>query len=187
MTLILGLDIATKTGWAYSKGRSAQHIESGTFRCQGGDVFEKSDNLEAFLHQLIREKGVPDYCVIEKPMRAGPNPSTLADQGIMFGAAKAVIGGYQRRREYIVPSVWRKRMYGFGTHKGWATKDWKAEAKRHCRLIGLEVRSDDEAEAIMISQYGFTDLRFKAQTQGVSTISKKSRQTREKQHQLEGI
>lgn len=159
---ILGLDIATNTGWAFSSGRDGADIVSGSFKCSGDDPFSKSSSLEDHLHSLIKEHGRPEFAVIEAPLPAGPNPSVLASLNMMFGAGKAVIRGYKIPAMAVPDSTWRNKMYGFGRKRGWKTSDWKKHAKFHCNeILKLDVRSPDEAEAIMISQYGFYTQTFR--------------------------
>lgn len=159
---ILGLDIATTTGWAYSTSRDSSGITSGSFKGVGSDIFRKSGSLEDHMHKLLKSNPKPDFCVIEKPLGAGPNPATLTQLWLYFGSLKAVVRGYGIPILPIAESTWRETMYGFGRKKGWSSKEWKKHAKWQCEtVLNHEVRNADEAEAVIISQYGFYTQHYK--------------------------
>lgn len=159
--IVLGLDIATNSGWAYSKGRDASDITSGKFKAVGDSPQAKMGSLTRKLHQLIKSNPKPDLCVVEAPMTAGPNPTTLAFTNRLCGAVGATLVGYSITSIEVRSSTWRKTMYGFGTRKGWSPKDWKKHAIEQVQQeYGFDVK-DDEAEAIWLSQYGFTTQTFK--------------------------
>lgn len=160
--VILGLDIATKTGFAFSKGRTAADIYSGSFKGAGDNKFRIADSLEDLTHRMLKEYELPEFCVIEQPLGASPNPSVLAMLNLYYGSVKAVVRGYGVPCVEVADSTWRQTMYGFGRRKGWKSKDWKNHAKFQCEeALKLSVKNADEAEAVMISQYGFYTQRYR--------------------------
>jgi len=162
---ILGLDIATRTGWCFMSGRRPEQIRSGTFHNANGlnviNKFTKCDKFAENLIWLFRSVGVPDYCVMEEPMSAGPAPDVLAETNMMYGTAAAVVRGFRIPYERVASQTWRKKMYGFSRNKDWQSKDWKNHAKYHCELKQLNVRNHDEAEAVMIAEYGLHTQSYK--------------------------
>lgn len=165
---VLGLDVATTTGWAYSSGRTASDVKSGLIempkRKKGVktlSTYQKTGIFTTKLHKLIRSNPKPDICVIEAPMSAGPNPTTLAQLNQLFGAAASTVIGYDIPRLAVLPATWRKVMFGTSSAKKLCVKDWKTYAVSQVSLeFGFDI-GDDEAEAIWLSQYGFTTQTFK--------------------------
>lgn len=159
---ILGLDVATCTGWAVSSGRTSNDIISGSIKGKGGDQYRIAGSLQDQLHRVIREIERPDLCVMEQPLGAAPNPTTLAKLNLYFGSLNAVCRGYGIPCLPVADSTWRNTMYGYGRKKGWSSKEWKKHAKFHCEtVLKVDVKNADEAEAVIISQYGFYTQAFK--------------------------
>ncbi|MCV0371647.1 hypothetical protein [Filomicrobium sp.] len=72
MALILGLDIATTTGWAiYDTDKTPSAIVSGSFRLQGATPFERVRYMRSHLPRLIKEHR-PSFAAIEAPMEIAP-------------------------------------------------------------------------------------------------------------------
>lgn len=140
MTVILGLDIASRTGWAYYDDKaSLSAIRVGHIQCEGEEFEDKSAFLGKALVKLIKSDR-PDFVLIERPMRAQPiggkrtvkfmgEEQTVEAKGSginavissnqLVGAASAIIGAYNIPFETIASVSWRKAFLGFGTHKGW--------------------------------------------------------------------
>ena len=111
--IILGLDIATVTGWAiYDTDKSPSAIRSGSFKLVGDTAFEKVVDMRARLPRLIREEK-PQFAAVEAPLEFAPqfkkvrkdmlgekeeagttiNTKTIAQLNRLSGAAiMAVIG-----------------------------------------------------------------------------------------------
>jgi len=160
--IILGLDVATTTGWAYSSGRNGSDIVFGSFKGVGQDQFHIAASLQDHLHKVIQQKEKPDLCIMEQPLGAAPNPTVLAKLNLYYGSLNAVCRGYGIKCLPVADSTWRNTMYGFGRKKGWSTVDWKKHAKFHCEsVLKVDVRNADEAEAVIISQYGFYTQAYK--------------------------
>ena len=72
MALILGLDIATTTGWAiYDTDKTPSAIVSGSFKLQGATPFERVRYMRSHLPRLIKEYR-PNFAAIEAPMEIAP-------------------------------------------------------------------------------------------------------------------
>ena len=173
--ILLGLDIATTTGWAYfDPEKPISAILPGSFKTSG-DSPEKKDWLHAgHLIRLFRERGRPDFVVIEQPLRMAPitrksqsfmgqNEEIRAQVGgltavissnQLVGATVGLLRGYGIPFATVDSKVWRKNAYGFGTRKGWVSKDWKKHAKDQCAQMRIPVKNADQAEAVWIAFYG---------------------------------
>lgn len=70
--IILGLDIATTTGWAvYDTDKTPSAIISGSFKLQGDTPFERVRYMRSHLPKLIKEHR-PDFAAIEAPLEIAP-------------------------------------------------------------------------------------------------------------------
>ncbi len=181
MGLILGLDVATQTGFAfYDDKASLAAISAGTIKCTG----ESYENKAAFLGQsLVRliKQNKPDFIALEQPIRAQPvgkrtvkfmgeeqevegtgsGLNAVISSNQLVGAASAIIGAYGIPFVTIAPVTWRKAFLGFGTHKGWQRKDWKKAARDRCNQLKIKVTNDDMADAVGIAFAASTTQAFK--------------------------
>ncbi|MEO3387343.1 hypothetical protein [Mesorhizobium sp. CAU 1741] len=183
MPLILGLDGAQNTGWAqYDTNASLSAIRAGVLRSAGDDYEHKAASLGLGMVRLIKENR-PDFIVIEMPIRSMPAArqqrkvrfmgeerieessvgglNAVISSNQMVGALAAIIGAYQIPFETIAPVTWRKQFLGFGTHKGWARKDWKKAVRERCRQLKIDVTNDDMADAVGIAFAGSSLQSFK--------------------------
>jgi Holliday junction resolvasome RuvABC endonuclease subunit len=70
--LILGLDVATVTGWAvYDTDRPPSAIVSGSIKLLGDTAFDRVCYMRKTLPRLIKEHR-PDFSAIESPMEFAP-------------------------------------------------------------------------------------------------------------------
>lgn len=162
--MILGLDIATTTGWALATGRH-QFKATGSFSGKADTMYQSKRKLELAMHRVLKENGIPKFCIIESPMLMPRNPKTSAVLHFYAGAVSAVVGGYGVPIEWVDESTWRAKMYGRARVKGWGSKEWKAHARQTCEdVFKIDVRNSDEAEAAVIAQYGFFSQRYRAMT-----------------------
>jgi len=86
--VILGLDVATCTGWAlYEPGSSLSSIKTGLIKADGDNAKEKSASLA---QQMVAKSkaGRPDFVAIEQPMRSSspacPTRPLLSSRPIAF-------------------------------------------------------------------------------------------------------
>jgi len=160
---ILGLDVATTTGYAlYDPAAPVSAIKAGKFRCAGDNAEEKAASLVLFLHGLIG--GMEVNIVFEEPLRRALTYKTAKGEGInskpamqLTGlscavAAFAALGGYKWRSVPI--NSWRRAFYGAGGHKGWTRADWKRAALARCQMLNIKVPNNDAAEAVGIAICG---------------------------------
>lgn len=169
--MILGLDIATVTGFAwYEPGSSLSSIKTGLLKAQGDNAEEKAASLATQLVALLKP-GRPDFVAIEQPMRnvvsfkktrntlAGPvdeqtiNPNAL-QLSALVGAAVGIIAAYRIPWETISSSTWRKHFLGMGRSPGLDRAAWKRTAVERCRALRIDVKNADAAEAVGIAMAG---------------------------------
>jgi hypothetical protein len=196
MSLILGLDIATVTGFAwYEPGSSLSSIKTGLIKAAGDNAEEKAASLALQLRDLFyhtvqvdgrmeRRLCKPDFVAIEQPMRnvvsfkktkqtlAGPideqtiNPNALQLEGLVC-AAVAIIAAYRIPWETIPSATWRSFYFGRGFKPPLKKvgkemkKDWKGSAIERCRVLKIDVKNADAAEAVGIAMAGEACQRFK--------------------------
>ena len=176
--LILGLDIATTTGFAwYDDKASLSAIKTGLIKAQGDNAEEKAASLAQQLVPMFRETK-PDFVAIEQPMRnvktftkkrqdfGGEvqeqtiNPNALQLEGLVC-AAVAIIAAYRIPWETIPSATWRKVFLGMGRSPGFDRPMWKRVAVERCRALKIEVRNADAAEAVGIAFAGASTQTFK--------------------------
>ena len=188
--LILGLDIATTTGFAwYEPGSSLSSIKTGLIKAEGENAEEKAASLAVQLRELFYETRTvdgraervllkPDFVAIEQPMRnvvsfkktretlAGPvdeqtvNPNAL-QLSSLSGAAVAIISAYRIPWETIPSATWRKHFLGMGRSPGFDRAAWKRAAVDRCRAFKIAVKNSDAAEAVGIAMAGEATQGFK--------------------------
>lgn len=181
--IILGLDIATTTGFAwYEPGSSLASIKTGIIKVEGENAEQKAASLAVQLRELFYETKTvngrlermlikPDFVAIEQPMRnvksfrkvrndlAGAveestiNPNALQLEGLVC-AAVAIIAAYRIPWETIPAATWRKHFLGMGRNPGFDRAAWKRAAVDRCRAFKIAVRNSDAAEAVGISIAG---------------------------------
>ncbi|TKT80003.1 hypothetical protein [Aquamicrobium sp. LC103] len=178
MALILGLDIATTTGFAwYDDKASLSAVKTGLIKAQGDNAEEKAASLAQQLVKMFRE-GKPDFVAIEQPMRnvvsfkkkrqdlggeveeqtINPNALQLSS---LSGAAVAIISAYRVPWETIPSATWRKAFLGMGRSPGFDRATWKKAAVERCRALKIEVRSADAAEAVGVAISAASSQTFK--------------------------
>jgi Holliday junction resolvasome RuvABC endonuclease subunit len=176
--LILGLDIATTTGFAwYDDKASLSAIKTGLIKAEGENAEEKAASLACQIVPMLRQTK-PDFVAIEQPMRnvvsfkkkrqdfggeveeqtINPNALQLSS---LSGAAVAVVAAYRIPWETISSSTWRKVFLGMGRSPGFDRATWKRAAVERCRALKIEVRNADAAEAVGIAFAGASTQTFK--------------------------
>ncbi|MFC3208117.1 hypothetical protein [Aquamicrobium soli] len=177
--LILGLDIATTTGFAwYEPGSSLSSIKTGLMKAEGENAEEKAASLAQQIVAMFKA-GRPDFVAIEQPMRnvvsfkkkrqdfggeveeqtINPNALQLSS---LAGAAVAIIAAYRIPWETIPSATWRKHFLGMGRSPAFDRAAWKRAAVDRCRAFKIAVKNSDAAEAVGIAMAGETCQRFKA-------------------------
>ncbi|TPJ70479.1 MULTISPECIES: hypothetical protein [unclassified Mesorhizobium] len=178
MSLILGLDIASVTGFAwYEAGAALASVKTGLIKAVGDNAEEKAASLAQQLVALIKPVR-PDFVAIEQPMRnvvsfkktrdtlAGPvdeqtiNPNAL-QLSALAGAAVAIIAAYRIPWETIPSATWRKHFLGMGRSPGFDRAAWKRAAIERCRVFKIDVKNADAAESVGIAMAGEATQTFK--------------------------
>lgn len=176
--LILGLDIATTTGFAwYEPGQPLATIKTGLIKAVGDNAEEKAASLAQQLVVMFKG-GRPDFVSIEQPMRnvktftkkrqdlGGDveeqtiNPNALQLEGLVC-AAVAIIAAYRIPWETVPSATWRKHFLGMGRSPGFDRAAWKRAAVDRCRAFKIEVKNADAAEAVGIAIAGEGCQRFR--------------------------
>ncbi|MBA3576208.1 MAG: hypothetical protein H0W39_01130 [Sphingomonas sp.] len=183
--IILGLDAAQNTGWALydaAPGTSLSSIKAGVLKATGETYEDKAAALGRALVLLIKADR-PDFIAIEMPIRTQPGRVTrkvkfmgeaqveeasgsglnaVISSNQMVGACAAIVGAYGIPFQMIAPVTWRKAFLGFGTHPGWARKDWKRAVRDKCQQLKITVTNDDMADAVGIAFAGAGCQAFRA-------------------------
>ncbi|GGB00300.1 hypothetical protein GCM10011491_30610 [Brucella endophytica] len=175
MPVILGLDIATVTGFAlYDTEASLSSIKTGLIKADGIDAEQKAASIALQMVKLIAStKGADgqigiDFIGIEQPMRnvvsfkktkqtlAGPveeqtiNPNAL-QLSSLSGAVVGIIAAYRLPWVTIPSSTWRKHFLSMGRAAGYDRAAWKRAAVERCRALRITVKNADAAEAVGIA------------------------------------
>ncbi|MEC9244647.1 MAG: hypothetical protein VYB05_07745 [Pseudomonadota bacterium] len=179
MALILGLDIATTTGFAwYDTDASLSAVRPGSFKIEGECYEARAGEMGQSIIKMVKQTR-PDFVVIERPARnvmqhrkktndfAGEHEEMTINAGTalllnqLTGAASAIVRAYQIPFEIVAPETWRKQFLGFGRRPGWSRKDWKKAARDRCRQLRITVTNDDQADAVGLAFAGPSCQTFK--------------------------
>lgn len=166
--MILGLDIATTTGFAwYDPSASMSTIRTGIITASGNNAEEKAADIAQQLVVMLKAER-PDFVAIEQPMRnvvmfkkkkhdmAGEheestiNPNAL-QLSSLSGAAVAIVSAYRIPWVTIPSSSWRSQFLGYGRKPGFQSKDWKKAAMERCQMLKIPVKRHDAAEAVGVA------------------------------------
>lgn len=101
--------------------------------------------MAEFVRVLFSKYGSFDIVVIEE-LKVLKNQKVLAMLGIIQGMV--IRECFSSQVEFIPPTVWRKP-YGLNGKR----EEAKKKAIQFCKDKGVEVSSDDEAEAILLGKY----------------------------------
>lgn len=138
--MILSLDIAIKTGWAFG---SKENLIFGTIDLSGraGDVARVGRHLNLWLSKTIKERR-PSILVIERPW-------FIQGETNGFSLANWVYEAHRVAEEIDLPRI----EYGATETKKFMTGDGRA--KKHqvveaVRKKGYKVTNDNEADAVAL-------------------------------------
>lgn len=146
--IVLGLDIATSTGWCLieEKGRP-QTWHCGAIKAKGAFQEELAASLAFQLLRFFKYNVKPDFVAIEMPMRnvqqfkkrrhdlAGQHESATINPAALklsafAGAAAAVIDCYSIPWGLVAPATWRPAYFGKGVKPN---GKWTAKNKDNLR------------------------------------------------------
>lgn len=178
MSMVLGLDVATVTGFAwYDTKASKSSVKTGLIKATGENAEEKAASLAIQLVAILKVER-PDFVAIEQPMRniksfrktktdlagvkdeATINPNALQLEGLVC-AAVAIVSAYRISWETIPSATWRKVFLGMGRSPGFDRAAWKKAAIDRCRAFRIDVKSADAAEAVGIAIAGASTQTFR--------------------------
>ncbi|HWK65374.1 MAG TPA: hypothetical protein VNS34_10560 [Rhizobiaceae bacterium] len=189
--IILGLDIATTTGFAWydANVQSLSSIKTGLMKAEGESPEEKAASLADQLRIMLKDQR-PDFVSIEEPLRNvktftktiqtlhGPrkiqtiNPNQMLLPGLIGGAV-GIISAYRIPWQTIPSSTWRRFFFGPGFKPPIKIKEkegedpveeklWKRAAIDRCHVLRITVKNADAAEAVGIAMAGKACQRFKS-------------------------
>lgn len=169
MTLILGIDPATRTGFAiYDDDKPPSAIRAWSVTLKGGSDELKAAQAGAVLVDVIQEYR-PDFVAIEAPLKnvvqhkkrsqtmfgeetsSTINPASVILPCLITGAFLGNVGGFGLPWTTIPVSTWRKQFHGSGRRPGWKRDDWKKAARQRCDQLRISVKNDDAAEAVGVA------------------------------------
>lgn len=162
--IILGLDIATTTGWAvFDTDRPPSSIISGSFKLQGDSPFERVRYMRSHLPKLIKEHR-PDFAAIEAPLEIAPrftkkrtdllgqeeqettiNSKTIAILNRYVGAAEMAVMGNNIPCIEVRAQTWQTVI---PRHVKGAPKQ---RAKAYCDMLRIDSPNMDSRDACIIA------------------------------------
>lgn len=189
--MLIGLDIATKTGVAFIPSLESPSVgaRAETWRVQGGmgepqiAAIDLSKQLARTFRKLKAEGTPATAVMIEMPRHAtlhvrqveakdlvggkvaapAGNPKVTSYLWCLQGAAVAVASAFCNDVRYLPPDGWRTPVLGKNPAGGrWTKQAAKAAAKEYCRKLKIDVRNVDEAEAMCIALKLHADLKLRS-------------------------
>lgn len=141
---ILSLDLSSKSS-GYAILNNGKIIDYGTITSNDPYFVNRGHYMAEFVRLLFSKYGSFDIVVIEE-LKVIKNQRTLAILGIVQGMV--IRECFNSQVEFVMPTVWRKP-YGLNGKR----EEAKKKAIQLCRDKGLDVSTDDEAEAIILGKY----------------------------------
>lgn len=166
MTKILSLDQSSRTGWAF--GVTKAEISTwlfGSFRTPKRP--DDGDRLVIFRNGLVEliEAHGPELVAYEEPYfplqgfaavqkegehRMPFNPTTVKFLMMLRGVLTETTARYGIPTESFTSSAWRVTALGFGRAKGVGAPELKRLMIQKAKSLGLNVKDDNEADAVGI-------------------------------------
>lgn len=153
--IVLGIDQAAVSGWCIARrGIGRPEIIAHGIATK---ATERRDIIARALLSCDVTRGEKMAAVYEAHTTGGGdrwNPATMIGIGDSRGRwmeALELAGVPRRLCIGVPPHTWRAAMIGRHRMK---REQWKAAAVLSCRGRGVEVASDDEAEAVLIAMWG---------------------------------
>jgi hypothetical protein len=171
---ICGLDVATKTGWCLAEG---QTYSTGTFHPgKTENEGQRNAKFRAWLWTFLKHNKV-EFVAIEAPIKgemtvtettslrpAGiqksiSNYEAKATAAYLIGCAQEVCTALSIPFELVAIQTWRSTF--LGKEKPQENESWKDVTVRVCKMMQIEVKSKDAAEAAGIAFWGQTHQKVK--------------------------
>jgi Holliday junction resolvasome, endonuclease subunit len=162
--LILGLDVASKLGWAiFDTESKPSAMLSGSIKLEGANAFEKTQDMRRKLPKLIREHQ-PAFAAMEAPLTFIPqfkkktrtlmgveeetstiNANTIMQLNWLAGAAEMVVLGQNVPCTLVSPRTWQSII---PDHIRGAPKQ---RAKAYCDMLRIDSPNIDSRDACIIA------------------------------------
>lgn len=120
-------------------------IDYGTIKSNDPDYVIRGHYMAEFVRVLFSKYGSFDIVVIEE-LKVLKNQKVLAMLGVIQGMV--IRECFSSQVEFVPPTMWRKP-YGLNGKR----EEAKKKAIQYCKDKGVEVNTDDEAEAILLGKY----------------------------------
>nr|DAW32361.1 MAG TPA: HOLLIDAY JUNCTION RESOLVASE [Caudoviricetes sp.] len=141
---ILSLDLSSKSS-GYAVLEDGKIIDYGTIKSNDPDYVIRGHYMAEFVRVLFSKYGSFDIVVIEE-LKVLKNQKVLAMLGVIQGMV--IRECFSSQVEFVPPTMWRKP-YGLNGKR----EEAKKKAIQYCKDKGVEVNTDDEAEAILLGKY----------------------------------
>lgn len=141
---ILSLDLSSKSS-GYAVLEDGKIIDYGTTKSNDPDYVIRGHYMAEFVRVLFSKYGSFDIVVIEE-LKVLKNQKVLAMLGVIQGMV--IRECFSSQVEFVPPTMWRKP-YGLNGKR----EEAKKKAIQYCKDKGVEVNTDDEAEAILLGKY----------------------------------
>jgi hypothetical protein len=165
MKRILALDLATRTGFAFGAAGEKPRFGSIRFASVGASHEAVFGKAITWAHGMFRDLA-PDQVAYEEPMQFRGGKSRAGNDEILYGLPAIMQGvahnlGIHDVRKAAVRDV---RLHFI--HRNAKREIAKRETMRRCRLLGWDVRDDNEADALALWHYAciFQDSKLAIQT-----------------------
>lgn len=156
--LILALDPAVRTGYAFGRTGGSEPLRSGAVRLKkpDEDLDVMLKNVACFLRDQVLTFAKPDLCVIEHWMspQAQKSGQAVIYQLTLHGAIIAVLAPHGVRTERVHVGTWRKHFTGSGNAgERDATKLMTLRRAKQLAYLPHDCTDTDRADACGIWDY----------------------------------
>nr|DAT69452.1 MAG TPA: HOLLIDAY JUNCTION RESOLVASE [Caudoviricetes sp.] len=141
---ILSLDLSS-TSSGYAVLEDGKIIDYGTIKSNDPDYVIRGHYMAESVKVLLSKHSGFDIVVIEE-LKVLKNQKVLVMLGVIQGMV--IRECFNSQVEFIPPTMWRKP-YGLNGKR----EEAKKKAIQYCKDKGVDVNTDDEAEAILLGKY----------------------------------
>lgn len=141
---ILSLDLSTRSS-GYAVWVNGKLKEYGTIKNSSEDFLERGNYMAENVRLLVLKHGKFDKVVVEE-LKVITNQKVLVMLGIVNGLVLRELSDTEVT--FVPPTAWRKTF-----HLNGKRSDAKRKAIAFVKGKGIDVKNDDEAEAILIGKY----------------------------------
>lgn len=154
----LGIDPANSLGWAASLDGAT---ESGVIdlRLAGSRVGKRLLRCHDSLARLMKRYDVAALWCEKVWVNEKTHQETARTLFGIQGIAEMLAAEFHASFHLVQPVTWRAHFLG-KVPRGTKRKELKRLAVQRCRMLGIEPRTDDEAEAVGILDYGLAQAKL---------------------------